>query len=62
VSGAFRGWLCHKCNTGLGKLGDDIADIRRSIAYMTRWLARVAESNLAQRARSRSPQCGFLSP
>lgn len=36
VTGAFRGWLCHDCNTGLGKLGDSLAGIERIKAYLTR--------------------------
>lgn len=33
-TGEFRGWLCHVCNTGLGKLGDDIAGLERAIVYL----------------------------
>jgi hypothetical protein len=36
VTGKFRGWLCSNCNTGLGKLGDDIAGLERAIAYLRR--------------------------
>jgi hypothetical protein len=35
-TGAFRGWLCHSCNTALGKLGDDIAGLQRAIDYLKR--------------------------
>src|ERR1035437_5015629 len=34
----FRGWLCFHCNTGLGKLGDNIEGLRRAIAYLERKL------------------------
>lgn len=33
-TGAFRGWLCFDCNTGIGRLGDNVAGIRRAIAYL----------------------------
>jgi hypothetical protein len=56
----FRGWLCRECNVGLGKLGDDIAGIRRALAYMERSLARSLASSSGldaeERARSRSPR------
>ena len=31
---AFRGWLCKNCNTGLGKLGDNIAGLERALRYL----------------------------
>jgi|TARA_R100001460_G_scaffold106817_1_gene154757 hypothetical protein len=30
----FRGWLCNDCNSGLGKLGDDIPSLERGIKYL----------------------------
>lgn len=33
-TGALRGLLCDKCNSGLGHLGDNIAGIRRALAYL----------------------------
>ena len=30
----FRGWLCNDCNTGIGKLGDDIESLERAIKYL----------------------------
>lgn len=30
----FRGWLCHKCNLGLGNLGDDIERCKRAADYL----------------------------
>ena len=29
-----RGYLCHGCNSGLGKLGDTIAGLEEAIAYL----------------------------
>lgn len=33
-TGAIRGLLCGNCNHALGKLGDDIATLRKAIAYL----------------------------
>ena len=33
-TGQFRGWLCKKCNTGLGALGDDLESILRAVQYL----------------------------
>ena len=30
----FRGWLCSKCNTGIGKLGDNIQGLNKALAYL----------------------------
>jgi hypothetical protein len=30
----FRGWLCHKCNLGLGNLGDDLNRCMRAAEYL----------------------------
>ncbi len=35
-TGAFRGWLCNKCNTGLGKLGDNLTGLKRAVDYLTK--------------------------
>jgi len=29
----FRGWLCTKCNTGIGKLGDNLEGIVNAMNY-----------------------------
>lgn len=33
-----RGLLCHSCNTGLGKLQDDIQILQKSIIYLNKYL------------------------
>ena len=32
----FRGWLCNKCNRGLGYLGDTVSAIRLAVRYLER--------------------------
>ena len=34
ISGRVRGLLCHRCNTGIGMLGDDIEVVRRALRYL----------------------------
>lgn len=34
TTGLFRGWLCNKCNTGLGSFGDSIAGLEMAINYL----------------------------
>ena len=33
-TGKYRGFLCHFCNTGIGKLGDDIEGVARALRYL----------------------------
>lgn len=33
-TGAFRGWLCSSCNTGIGMLGDSAAGIAKAASYL----------------------------
>ena len=35
-TGLFRGWLCHKCNLGLGNLNDSISRLQNAIEYITK--------------------------
>ena len=35
-----RGLLCHGCNTGIGKLGDDIEGVQRALDYLTSTLPK----------------------
>lgn len=30
----FRGWLCGRCNGGLGLLGDNLESLRRAVKYL----------------------------
>ncbi|MFI5091765.1 MAG: endonuclease domain-containing protein [Terriglobales bacterium] len=34
VTGAFRGWLCGKCNAGIGLLGDTLDGILAAVQYI----------------------------
>ena len=33
-SALFRGWLCYRCNSGIGQLGDDIAGLEKALSYL----------------------------
>lgn len=35
-TGIFRGWLCGKCNRGLGLLGDNLESLQKAIIYLNR--------------------------
>ncbi len=32
----FRGWLCRRCNGGIGQLGDNIEGLEKALAYLKR--------------------------
>ena len=36
TTGIFRGWLCSRCNTGIGMLGDTLEDLCASVDYLMR--------------------------
>ena len=29
-----RGWICGNCNTGIGKLGDNISGVQKALDYL----------------------------
>ena len=33
-TGKFRGWLCHRCNRGLGFFDDNVKMMRKAIKYL----------------------------
>ena len=33
-TGMFRGWLCSRCNSGLGWLGDSVSNLKRGLKYL----------------------------
>lgn len=35
-TGKIRGLVCHKCNGGIGLLGDDLESVRKAVAYLER--------------------------
>lgn len=41
----FRGWICDKCNTGLGKLGDDIPGIINALNYLLQHKNKLDKQN-----------------
>lgn len=36
ATGKFRGWICGKCNRGLGGLGDTLEALTRAVNYLER--------------------------
>lgn len=36
VTGEVRGLVCHKCNVGIGALGDTVEGVKRALAYLER--------------------------
>ena len=35
-TGKHRGWICNKCNTGIGSLGDNIEGVQNALNYLER--------------------------
>lgn len=36
----FRGWICDRCNTGIGNLGDDLKGLMKAIRYLKRTMPK----------------------
>lgn len=36
----FRGWICNRCNVGIGHLGDTIEGLEKALTYMKRHYER----------------------
>ena len=34
-TGQFRGWLCRRCNLGIGKLGDTVESLQNALNYLS---------------------------
>jgi len=34
ITDKFRGWLCPNCNTGIGKLGDNVEGLTNALKYL----------------------------
>jgi len=43
-TGAFRGWVCRRCNTGIAYLGDNLEGARKAVAHFERVLAQQSAS------------------
>lgn len=37
TTGKFRGWLCYKCNSGLGFLGDNLEGVMNIVTYLHKY-------------------------
>ena len=43
-SGTFRGWLCHKCNTALGLLNDNVLALNNAEKYLKKFEEKQSKS------------------
>ena len=41
----FRGWICHKCNTGLGGFSDSLTILKKAVIYLTKHREKLDETN-----------------
>jgi hypothetical protein len=57
-TGKFRGWICHKCNSGLGMLGDTKACLLAGISYLDRSVPtpNLEQIKALQKEASKLPQ------
>jgi len=42
----FRGWICHKCNTGLGGFSDNLTTLKKAVNYLNRHKEKLDETNI----------------
>ena len=40
----FRGWVCSKCNTGIGSLGDNLEGVLRGATYLEKDKSKIIET------------------
>jgi hypothetical protein len=52
-SKSFRGYLCNGCNTGIGKLGDNIGGLINAIKYLSKNLTDKRKSNIIKKLKSK---------
>jgi hypothetical protein len=45
-TGKFRGWICAKCNLGLGRLGDTVESLLRAVEYLKKSASRTYGTSL----------------
>lgn len=45
---SFRGWLCDQCNTGIGKLGDNLQGIVNAMNYLLSRSSKETEDGCAE--------------
>ena len=41
----FRGWVCHKCNTGLGGFSDSLTILKEAVRYLTKHKEKLNETD-----------------
>lgn len=46
ITGVFRGWLCNRCNRGLGYFGDSIEGIEKALTYLKQAYALASSTDL----------------
>lgn len=56
-SGLFRGFLCHRCNKGLGLLGDDTKSIKKALEYLLRFDAKKQGTLVDDRPKKKDSAC-----
>lgn len=42
---AFRGWICDPCNTGIGKLGDNLEGVQDALNYLKRYYGTATKTD-----------------